>query len=366
MPAHVFSAMTSQTDPDSDAGAAGAADAPLQTCRSGGQRPRFAPAPDAHPLRIAMIGMIEGNGHPYSWSAIVNGFDPAAMQRCPFPAIRAYLGAQPAGGVGIAGARVTHVWTDSPADAPLVAAASLIPNVLARPEDAIGRVDGVIIATDDGDGHARRARPFVEAGLPVFVDKPLATSPGDLRIFAQWQNAGARLLSSSGVRYAPEFDALFAGNGGPGELRWISGVCCKTWERYGMHILEPIFRLLGAGFESVRIETGARPGIETAHLLHRSGVQVTVPVIADGGAAFAHFQIAGAGGLAAFRHTDTYTAFRRQMLACINFFRGGGEPYPFSDTIELCAILIAGARSRAQDNRRVAVAEILQELSVSK
>ena len=26
-------------------------------------------------LRIGVIGLSEGNGHPYSWSAIINGFD---------------------------------------------------------------------------------------------------------------------------------------------------------------------------------------------------------------------------------------------------------------------------------------------------
>ena len=41
----------------------------------------------ASPLRLAMLGMIPGNGHPYSWSAIVNGFDPAAMAACPYPVI---------------------------------------------------------------------------------------------------------------------------------------------------------------------------------------------------------------------------------------------------------------------------------------
>ena len=26
-------------------------------------------------IRLAMLGMIEGNGHPYSWSAIINGYN---------------------------------------------------------------------------------------------------------------------------------------------------------------------------------------------------------------------------------------------------------------------------------------------------
>ena len=83
-------------------------------------------------LRLAMLGMIEGNGHPYSWSAIVNGFDPAAMAACPYPAILDYLGKQRVEDVRIPGARVTHIWTDDPADAPKVAAALPLAGVLRR------------------------------------------------------------------------------------------------------------------------------------------------------------------------------------------------------------------------------------------
>ena len=39
------------------------------------------------PIRLAMLGMVDGNGHPYSWSAIFNGYDRAAMAGCPFAGI---------------------------------------------------------------------------------------------------------------------------------------------------------------------------------------------------------------------------------------------------------------------------------------
>jgi len=42
----------------------------------------------ASPLCLAMLGMIPGNGQPYSWSAIVNGFDPTTMTACPYRVIR--------------------------------------------------------------------------------------------------------------------------------------------------------------------------------------------------------------------------------------------------------------------------------------
>lgn len=304
-----------------------------------------------------MIGMVPGNGHPYSWSAIVNGYNPTLMAECPYPVIGQYLDAQPAGTVGIPDARVTHIWTDRTEDAPLVAAATGIDHVIAHPSDAIGAVDAVFIATDDGFDHVARARPFIEAGLPVFIDKPLALTTEDLTTFVQWRRNGARLISSSGLRFSPELDALSAHPATLGELRWLSGVTCKAWENYGIHALEPIYRLTGPGFTSIRLES--RPGIEVAHLEHASGVQVTIPVIADGGAAFGTLQIVGTKGLQSIVLANTYTAFRRQILGFIDYVRTGTEPCHFAETVELMALLIAGLRSRQDNCRRVDVTEIL-------
>jgi len=37
-------------------------------------------------IRIAMVGMVSENGHPYSWSAIINGeYDADAMADCGYP-----------------------------------------------------------------------------------------------------------------------------------------------------------------------------------------------------------------------------------------------------------------------------------------
>lgn len=84
-------------------------------------------------LKLAMLGMIEGNGHPYSWSGIINGYDPEKMAKCPYAGIPIYMGKQPLESVRIPGARVTHIWCDDPADAWKVAAASLIENVVENP-----------------------------------------------------------------------------------------------------------------------------------------------------------------------------------------------------------------------------------------
>lgn len=310
-------------------------------------------------LRLAMLGMVPGNGHPYSWSAIVNGYDPELMQSCPYPVIAQYLGKQNPDNVRIPGARVTHIWTDDPADAPRVAAASRIAHVVKRPEDVIGKVDAVVIATDDGNDHILRSRPFIEAGLPVFIDKPLASNMPDLRQFVTWQRGGKRLLSTSGLRYAPEIASLPMAE--LGDLRWITSFTCKSWERYGIHALEGIYPLMGPGFISVR--SASKSGSDVVHLHHRNGVEVTLAAINDAYGSFAAMHIYGTKGHRAVTHTDTYTAFRRQLVTFIDFVRTGELPFPFDETIELMLIIIAGIRSREQNGAEVPLAQLRAELA---
>ena len=118
------------------------------------------------PIRLAMLGCTSGNGHPYSWSALFNGYDRELMAReCPFPGIPQYLNQQPAEGLTIPGAAVTHVCCtgDGGFTAEHVAKCARIPNVVERPTDVIGQVDAVIIATDIGAEHVER-RPAVRRG----------------------------------------------------------------------------------------------------------------------------------------------------------------------------------------------------------
>lgn len=55
-------------------------------------------------LKLAFLGMNEGNGHAFSWSAIINGrYDPEKMKECGYPVIYEYLSAQPPGRWGYLG-----------------------------------------------------------------------------------------------------------------------------------------------------------------------------------------------------------------------------------------------------------------------
>jgi hypothetical protein len=309
-----------------------------------------------HEIRLAMLGMVDGNGHPYSWSAIFNGYDAAEMARCPYPGITSYLGKEPKEAFGIAGAHVTHIWTDDPADARQVAKASLIPHVVGRAEDVIGQVDAVLIATDKGHEHVARARPFVEAGLAVFVDKPLVDNEPDLQTFSRWVAAGAPILSSSCMRYCKEFLPYRASTHELGALRFVCVTTSKSWERYGIHALEAIYPILGPGFISAR-NTGTVER-NVVHLQHRCGADVVAVASADMLGGFGALQLCGTAGHAAAMYGDNFFAFKAQLQTFINYLRTGERPFAFAETQELMAMVIAGTRSRTEGGRQVPLAEI--------
>ena len=82
-----------------------------------------------------------------------------------------------------------------------------------------------------------------------------------------------------------------------------------------------------------------------------------------GSATAGTLHLCGVAGQTTIRFTDTYSAFRGQLVSFIDSVRTGVAPYPFAETVELMSVLIAGIRSRAEGSRRVEVAEILSELS---
>lgn len=307
-------------------------------------------------IKLGMIGMVEGNGHPYSWSAIFNGYDAPAIAACPYPVIPVYLGREPASSFGIPGARVTHIWTDRPDDAPRVAAASLVPNVLDRPEDAIGRVDAVLIATDIGAEHAARVRPFLDAGVPAFIDKPLCDNAGDLRTFVRWAGEGRPFLSSSCMRYAKEFLPFRESTRNLGRLRLATITTPKSWERYGIHALEGVFPILGPGFLAARHSGDAKRNI--VHFRHSAGTDVVAAAIDDLTGAFGVLGLSGTAGHAEAAFSDTFYAFKKQLEAFVAFLRTGRPPFPFAETVELMKMVVAGIRSREEGGREVALAEI--------
>ncbi len=308
-------------------------------------------------LRIGILGFTEGNGHPYSWSAMFNGYDKDEMETCGFAGIPRYLEKQPEETIGIPGAKITCICCTGFAgrdEAEHVARAAKIPVVYDRPEEMIGSVDAVIVATDDGNEHVDRCRPFIEAGIPMFIDKPLVNTEEDLKTFLKWRKEGAKFISSSSMRYSKEYEPYFKNHSELGELFFVLSPMPKKWENYGIHALESMYPLLGQGFISVR-NTGT---YERANVMlkHKSGCNVSIPM--GIGMAFTGITIIGSAGEKHLPFTDSYYSFKKQLDVFVHWLRTGEEPFPFEETVELMKIVIAGLRSREEGGREVFLDEI--------
>jgi len=308
---------------------------------------------DPNDIRLGIIGMTEGNGHPYSWSAMFNRYDKEVMTReCPFPVIPVYLNKENYDTMGIPGAKISVICCDSRRDAEHVAKCSLIPRVVDRPEEMIGMVDAVIIATDIGSEHVRRAKPFLEAGIPLFIDKPLCDNRKDLEFFREAVAGGARIVSSSSMRYCKELTPYLNGNFHEvGSPRLITFSMQKKWETYGIHALEAVFALTGPGFVSIRNTGSDRRNI--VHLKHKNGFDVVIFNIYD--CCGAPLTIQGTGGTIQINIRDSYHAFRTQLVKFTEYLRTGIPPAPFSHTEELMKLVIGGIESRAGGGREIGI-----------
>ncbi|GHH32902.1 Gfo/Idh/MocA family protein [Lentzea cavernae] len=129
--------------------------------------------------------------------------------------------------------------------------------VVDAPEDLLGLVDAVVVADRHGDLHRAHATPFLRAGLPVFIDKPLACTVEDASaIIAEAQKHNAPLTSFSALRWLPDTDALAAL--GPARRVTASGPVDPASPYggiffYGIHPVDVALRLAPGPIHSVGV-----------------------------------------------------------------------------------------------------------------
>ena len=189
-----------------------------------------------------MLGQSEGNGHPFSFSAILNGYEKAKFKEAGWDTILDYLERQPKEMFGLGDARVTHVWTQFPQITTRLGDACRIPHSVQSPEEMLGQIDALIVARDDWECHARLAMPFLQQGIPVFVDKPLTLNQNELGQFEPYLDSG-RLMSTSGLRFAGELDAVKDKLPESGNIRLIQATVINEIDKYGIHMLDAVAAL---------------------------------------------------------------------------------------------------------------------------
>ena len=52
-------------------------------------------------------------------------------------------------------------------------------------DEFVGKVDGIMITARHGDNHYKYAKPYIESGIPMFIDKPITCSEEEAEAFMQ-------------------------------------------------------------------------------------------------------------------------------------------------------------------------------------
>ncbi len=217
------------------------------------------------------------------------------------------------------------------------------------PAELIGRVDAVMIESQQGARHAERAAPFLKARIPTYVDKPFAetTRQADSMIRLA-ERHGTPLMSCSSLRYDPEVQKALA-------LRQRNGriVSADVWTtatlhtgnpgllHYGIHGVEMLYALMGAGCRSVRCVS--TPGADLVTGYWNDGRLGSLRGIRDGEGGF---------GFAAHYEKGHYAAviqgaaFYTEMLkVVVAMFASRREPIPHREMREIVAFIAAARRS---------------------
>ena len=287
-----------------------------------------------------MIGISEGNGHPYSFSAIINGYEDKYMSQSGWDNIYMYLKERDAADFGISDVKVTHVWTQDIEESKKIARASKIENIVEKYEDMIDDIDAVIIARDDYQSHKKIAQPFLEAGKYIFIDKPLSLDIDELRYFKPFLESG-QLMSCSGIKYAPELDKLKRDLKDFGKIKLIRGTTVKSWEKYAIHMLDGIFSVIPFEVKSVECSSANH---ESFTLCNFDGSIIQIDAL---GSSELTLRIEFFSDLKYYR-ADTlnaFDAFRRTLWNFIDIIKQKKSSNSLL-TINLMKVLIAGNMAR--------------------
>lgn len=273
-------------------------------------------------LKLGIIGLSEGNGHPYSWSAIFNGYDPEAMELCGFPTIPRYLEKQSWPECRIDGAEVVAVWTQNETLSKKIAKAGRIPKVVSMPEEMLGIVDAVLLARDDAENHLELAAPFINAGLPIYIDKPIALSVSALNKLYELEQYPGQIFTCSALRYSTELMLSQEDRVELGEIRQIVAFTPNSWEKYAVHIVEPVLRMLPELDEPMTVSAPTPSSIErgrpgTLLVSWRSGVQTAFFATGDGLTSI-HVQVIGTKSSRYLSFTDSFSAFKAALEAFVD------------------------------------------------
>ena len=293
-------------------------------------------------LKFGVMGLSDGNGHPYSWSAIINGYDSEYMQKCPFPVISKYLEENEANTKPFESVEVTHIWTQSRQISEGVARCSKISNIVDDYLDMADEVDAILLARDDAENHYTMSMPFLEKGIPVFIDKPLSYTLQGAKNILNLQQYEGQVFTASSILYSDELAISAEQRSSMGPIKYISATVNKMWQKYGIHLIDPVLNIIGSsdGFKFKLVNVSKRGNLQINRFIIND---ILVDFVCSGSpSAPISINVHGENESHMLKLSNAYNAFRNSLEKYIDSVKSKTSSRSQGEILASIAILEAG------------------------
>jgi predicted dehydrogenase len=218
--------------------------------------------------------------------------------------------------------------------------------------ELVASVDVGMLLGQDWDLHLERARPFLEAGKPVFVDKPIAGRRRDLDALQELATRmGTPMMGGSSMRYADPVSTLRAERTELGRV--YSAYACGPGDffNYGNHVVEMVAGFFGAGVEAVSYLGGG--SCDLFQMEQRDGPPVVLQFSA--GVNYTNnpcfLAVSTERGVRVAEPRGGWEISEALMREFARFVRTGQAPVPLVDSLEVVKVVLAAAEARRLGRR---------------
>lgn len=240
------------------------------------------------------------------------------------------------------------VYSDEPETAQALHDTFGVP-IMQHYDEAVGKIDGLIVTARHGANHYKYAKPYIESGIPMFIDKPITVDEEEaVKFMKELKEHGVRVTGGSCVPLANMVQDLKKAVSEETYGKVLGGQIRAPWdadERYGgfffytQHLVQVMSEIYGLYPKTVKMY---RNGGSITGIVRYEDFDVTVVCYLDNYkyAATVQFENDTVGG--------TYTldgCFVKEFLNFYDILTGKEQKQSYKEFIAPVFILTAMYRS---------------------